>query len=185
MDRFEYLSLKTRLAELGYGKEAEWARDVKLCGDADTFATEAIWVIISAGMKNQVVERVFRRVLDALKSGFSPMTVFHHPSKGRAIDWIWRNRSFLFNTFHGAVSDEARIAFLRTLPWIGEVTKYHLARNLGLDVCKPDRHLVRIAQSYFTTPKELCARLARETGDRVGVVDVVLWRAANLRILLA
>ena len=183
MDRFEYLRLKVRLAELGYGKEAEWARDVRLCADADTFATEAIWVIVSAGMKNQIAEGIFIRVMDALKSSLSPMTVFHHPSKDRAIEWIWRNRLSLFETFRRAVSDEARVAFLRTLPWIGDVTKYHLARNLGLDFCKPDRHLVRIAQSCFTTPEELCARLAKETGDRIGVVDVVLWRAANLGII--
>jgi len=183
MERFEYLSLKARLAELGYGKEAEWARDVRLCGDADTFATEAVWVIISAGMKNQVAENIFRNVMSYLKENRSPSLVFRHRGKVRAIQQIWQNREHLYASFRVTMSDNAKLAFLETLPWIGGITKFHLARNLGLDVCKPDRHLVRVAQSYFTTPKELCTRLAVETGDRVGVVDVVLWRAANLGII--
>ena len=37
--------------------------------------------------------------------------------------------------------------------------KFHLARNLGLDFAKPDRHLQRIAQSYNTTPQELCEHI--------------------------
>jgi len=74
------------------------------------------------------------------------------------------------------------MAFLASLPWIGEITKYHLGKNLGtLDTAKPDRHLVRIAGAEGA--HALCARLARATGDKVATVDVVIWRAANLGLL--
>lgn len=70
--------------------------------------------------------------------------------------------------------------YLQTLPWICPITKYHLTKNLGLDVCKPGRHLVRIAGDYDMTPEELCEKLSKEAGDRVAMVDNGIWRAANL-----
>jgi len=74
------------------------------------------------------------------------------------------------------------VDYLRQLPFMGPATSFHLAKNLGLDVVKPDRHLVRIAEATgHSTPDELCQEIAREVGDRVAVVDLVLWRYANLR----
>jgi len=65
--------------------------------------------------------------------------------------------------------------------YIGPVTCFHLAKNLGVDVVKHDRHLVRYA-SYmgFRDATELCEMISRITGDRVAVVDLVLWRFATL-----
>jgi hypothetical protein len=67
------------------------------------------------------------------------------------------------------------------LKFIGKVTRYHLARNIGADVAKPDRHMKRIAQKcgYPETPEgiqDFAKRVSMLTGERVGVVDVVLWR---------
>jgi hypothetical protein len=78
-----------------------------------------------------------------------------------------------------ALIDE-QLAWLRKLPWIGKITAYHMAKNLGVDCCKPDRHLVRLAQVIDSEPETLCHDLAAATGDRVATVDTVLWRAANL-----
>ena len=183
MNASEYLSLKVLLVEKGYGEEAKWANDVKLCDDPDVFAYEAVWVVLSAGMKNQVVEGIYRKMIEALQQGKPLLNLFRHKSKVKAIEYIWKNRGWLFSQFQQVNSENAKLAFLNTLPWIGDITKYHLARNLGLDFCKPDRHLVRIARGYSMTPEELCHKLAKETGERIGVVDVVLWRAANLGII--
>jgi thermostable 8-oxoguanine DNA glycosylase len=49
-----------------------------------------------------------------------------------------------------------------------------------MDFAKPDRHLVRIAKSYKLEVEEMCLNLSKQTGERIGVVDVVIWRAANL-----
>lgn len=67
------------------------------------------------------------------------------------------------------------------LKFIGPVTRYHLARNIGADVAKPDRHIIRIAikYGYPETPEgvqDFAQRVSTLTGERVGVVDVVLWR---------
>src|SRR5204862_28581 len=37
--------------------------------------------------------------------------------------------------------------WLTRCPYIGPVTCWHLAKNVGMDVVKPDRHLVRMAQA--------------------------------------
>lgn len=45
---------------------------------------------------------------------------------------------------------------------------------------KRDRGLVLLAVAERTTPEELCERLAAASGDQVGTVDGVLWRACSL-----
>lgn len=65
------------------------------------------------------------------------------------------------------------------LPFIGSITKYHLARNLGFDAVKPDVHLTRMAERYgFLDARSLCVYLATIYDMRVGVVDFVLWAYA-------
>lgn len=72
------------------------------------------------------------------------------------------------------------VSFLETFPYIGPVTAYHLAKNIGLDVVKPDRHLVRLAASAgYPSPLALCEDIATVLGERLGVVDLVLWRFAT------
>jgi len=39
------------------------------------------------------------------------------------------------------------------------------------------------AAAEGSAPQELCERLAKATGDRIAVVDLVLWRACNLGLL--
>ena len=54
-------------------------------------------------------------------------------------------------------------------------------KNLGFDVVKPDRHLLRLASSLgFDSPEELCAEIAYEFGEPAAVVDIVLWRYCTL-----
>jgi hypothetical protein len=56
-----------------------------------------------------------------------------------------------------------------------------LAKNLGVDTAKPDRHLVRVAEATgYSSPATLCEHLARIVGDAAAVVDVVIWRFATI-----
>lgn len=87
----------------------------------------------------------------------------------------------LLKTAHKRTINEVRVAYLETLPWIGKITKYHLARNLGIDVAKPDRHLVRLSEKFgFRDVHEMCEYISKNSDERVGVVDLVLWRSLNL-----
>jgi hypothetical protein len=175
MDIERYITLKEAVIHRGYATEVDWADGVKECQDADGFALEAIWVVLNSGMREQVARIIQGRILPLLFDGESSSGGFGHKLKCKAIDHIWTQRLRLFAEWRESTD---RLAYLETLPHIGGITKYHLARNLGMDYCKPDRHLVRIAGEE--SPHAMCSRLAKETGDRIGVVDCVIWRAANL-----
>lgn len=80
--------------------------------------------------------------------------------------------------------DENKLIYIRSLPFMGgEALGYHLARNIGIDCVKPDRHLKRFAEQFgFKTPIELCQHVRDEIGgsEKVGLIDLVFWRTANL-----
>lgn len=177
MTKDGYLELYRRVVEAGYGLEIEWQESLKPCEDAYEFKQQYIWVVISSGIKNQVARLIEKRIYAAIDNGEALSGAFHHATKVRAIDYMREHYRELFGQYQAA---EDKLVFLETLQHIGPVTKYHLAKNLGLDCVKPDRHLVRIAQRYKTTPEALCRRLALQVGQRVSTVDLVIWRAANL-----
>lgn len=180
MELATYISIKWRVIDAGYAKEIEWCANVKPCTKASVFLNEYIWVVLNSGMKNQVADKIYKRVISSLTTGQPVNTVFRHSGKAWAITHVCSEASTYFKGYQKA---KDKLAYLQTLPWIGPITKYHLARNLGIDCVKPDRHLIRIAGASGTTPDALCRYLSGQSGDRIGVVDVVLWRAANLRMI--
>lgn len=166
------------------GKQAvddiAWSEDIKPPVDAEDFASEAIFVICNSGMKNTIAVKIFAKVMGAIQGGLSAFDVFRHPGKAAAINLIWRTRDDLLA---GYLAAPDKIEFCASLPWIGSITKYHLAKNFGADVAKPDVHLQRLADHEGTSPQALCERLASETGYRAATIDVVLWRACANGIL--
>ena len=160
--------------QAGYDAAIEWSENMKAPATAANFASEAIYVICNSGMSNRVAMPIFERCLAAVRRNESASTVFGHPQKAAAIDEIWRRRRPLFRELRK--SDDL-IEFCERLPWIGPVTKYHLAKNLGANVAKPDVHLNRLAEPEGVTAQELCQRLAQETGYRIATIDLILWRA--------
>jgi thermostable 8-oxoguanine DNA glycosylase len=73
------------------------------------------------------------------------------------------------------------------LPYIGSITAVHLAKNLGFNVAKPDRHLVRLSRQFgYICAADLCSDIAKDTGEQVKVIDLALWRyMADVRPLLS
>lgn len=176
-----YQAIRKSVIAAGYSDEIEWAQSVKGPNNADDFAGEVIWVILCSGMKEQVARIIQERVWAAIKAGRSVKgNVLGKSGKADAIDTIWRDRALLFAAFHAA---NDKVEFGLSLPWIGDITKWHLAKNLGVDCAKPDVHLLRVASHYGTTPHDLCAALSLSTGDRIATVDLVIWRACNLGII--
>lgn len=175
-----YIDLKQRIIGYGYYDDIEYYQNIKPCEDRQRFFCEYTWVVISSGMKNQIARKIYRRVMDALRNQVAINDVFGHKGKVRAIYEMIQEGEKIFNDYQ---KSENKLKFLETLPYIGKVTKYHMAKNLGFDVCKPDRHLVRISKGLNLTPEELCSRIAKATGDKISVVDVVFWRAGNLGLM--
>jgi hypothetical protein len=158
----------------GYQDVIDWSENVQPCPDARAFALEAIYVICNSGMKFSVANGIYWKIVEALRSRQSATTVFGHPGKAPAIDFIWKNRHVLFAAYDVASN---KLAFCASLPWIGPVTKFHLAKNLGVDVAKPDVHMERLAKAEGNTVAAMCIRLAKQTGYRLTTVDTILWRA--------
>lgn len=154
--------------------DIEWAEALDIPANPEVFALETVFVICNSGMKNTVAQGIFMKCEAALLAGKPVIDVFKHAGKVGAIENIWANRERLLKEFLAAPD---RMAFLESLPWIGGITKYHLAKNFGVDVAKPDVHLQRLADREACTAQDLCERLAAETGWRVATVDTLLWRA--------
>jgi hypothetical protein len=172
--------LRARVEEAGYGSDVAWAENLKPPTDPLAFAAEVIFVICNSGMRFTVARGIFDRVMAALERGESADAAFGHKGKAAAIDRVWADREQLYAEFFAAPD---KVGYCETLPWIGGITKYHLAKNFGVDVAKPDVHLQRLAETYETSAQVLCERIAAISGLRVATVDTLLWRAAALGIL--
>lgn len=172
LKRFRRIDLLLRSA--GFSDDIDWSEAVPRATTPEEFADHAIYVICNSGMKNSVAEPIYERCMSALHGGKRVRRVFGHPGKSKAIQKIWRDRELFFVAY--LLSNEP-VGFLQRLPWVGPVTSYHLAKNLGADVAKPDVHLERIARRDKTSTHKLCRRLARESGYRIATIDTVLWRA--------
>ena len=71
---------------------------------------------------------------------------------------------------------------LQALPYIGPITSYHLAKNLGVPCAKSDRHLKRLSEMLgFNCVQQFCKEVSTLSGDAIHVVDLVLWRFATLQ----
>lgn len=174
-----YYSAREYVVRAGFQEEIDWVEHLPAFASVtpEQFFIEYAYVVLNAGMKQQVAERIFRRFVDG---GFV-FDIIGHEGKRNAIMTAWDLHSDWLTKLKAKETLDEQLAYLETLPWIGKVTKYHLARNLGLDVVKPDRHLVRLAREFeFDSPERMCEVVRDTLGVRLGVVDLVLWRYCNL-----
>lgn len=172
LKRFRRIEAAVRAA--GYADTIDWSENIMPPANAREFAKAAIYVICNSGMRTTVAKVISNRCLHALAHGASSYSVFKHPGKAAAIDLIWTAQKLLFKAFMAA---DDKLEFCQSLPWIGPVTRHHLAKNLGVDTAKQDLHLHRLAEWEDMTAIELCTRLARQSGFRIATVDTILWRA--------
>jgi hypothetical protein len=191
-----YVKAKQVVLAAGFGWEIVWQRNRAAAGFSEPdLLREAAWVILSAGMRESVIRSKFpaisksflhwRAAADIVHSTencfHSALQHFRHKSKIRAIC----NVAELVNKKgFNAVAEEVQtdpFTALQQFPFIGPITTYHLAKNLGVRVAKPDRHLSRLAECCgYSDTQALCTNIAQFTGDPIDVVDVVLWRFATI-----
>jgi hypothetical protein len=183
--------------------EIRWQREAKLeeITEADVLR-ETAWVILCSGFRERIVRRVFDHISLCFCDWESASAIVEAgPICREAAMASFRNHAKLsaivacashihalgFAPFKQALLTSP-ITELRRLSYIGPVTVWHLAKNLGLDVVKPDRHLVRISHSLgFEDTNHFCTEIARTTGECKKVVDLIIWRylADNAHPLLA
>jgi len=191
-----YLLAKNTVIGEGFSEEIEWQGRLKFVEvDERSFLREAAWVVLSAGMREAVVRRKFEAfsgafyhwlsarqiVINASGCKRAASAVFNHPKKISSIVEIAQVVDCTgFEVLKRRIGSEG-VDFLQALPYIGPISSYHLAKNIGLDVVKPDRHLLRIsALAGYSNPLDMCQTISSIVGDRPAVVDLVVWRYATL-----
>src|SRR3546814_12142360 len=102
--------------------------------------------------------------MEAIANCVSCATVFGHKGKSAAMDHIWANRTQLFADYLAAPD---KIQYCRSIPWIGDITCYHLAKNFGAQVAKPDVHLVRVAVRPASNAQDLVERISGGRGNKI------------------
>jgi hypothetical protein len=168
-----YQMARQEVIDLGF--EADIAYTESLCFDNVTekqFLCEYVWVVVNSGMKNTVGKQIFERWEQ------QGLEAIGHLGKRGAIKQVTTDIHYYFG---GLLQATDKLAYLKMLPFIGDITKYHLARNLGIDCVKPDRHLVRLAALlHYDTPFNMCSEIKQQVPDRLGTIDIVLWRWCTL-----
>lgn len=185
------------MREAGYAWEIEWQKSRRFGHfDEPEFLREAAWVVLNSGFRESVIRKKFSYISLCFCDWESAKEITAHQKQciatafaafrsERKLNAIARIAEIIddigFEPFRSQVWSDP-IQTLRKLPFIGPITSWHLAKNLGVDVAKNDRHLERLAKhcGYFDA-QALCDFLADRTGETRAVVDLILWRSATLK----
>jgi len=169
----------------------------------DKFAEEVFYVICTSGFNQKTAKRIFLTIVDYVAKNqclkYDDMIkIYNNPNKIKAIIKVWHSRETICREFYALTNVDEKLAFLSQLPHVGKITKYHIARNLGLDVVKYDIWVQRLGVALYGTLddiqkinnsildariKALCDEmffdLALITKEKRGYIDVVLWKACQ------
>jgi len=172
--------------------ELDWAKSI--CPEtfknlkSKRFLTEYCWVVYASGFKVSIVESIFPSLRTAFKNfelsdiakmrSIKPvLAIFNNERKANSFlegSKLIANEGF--SNFKNRLRRDG-VDVLEELPGIGPITKFHLAKNIGLvDEAKPDIWLVRAADICSASIEELVIFLSEKYGMTRHVVDIILWR---------
>ena len=175
----------------------------------EEFAYEVFYVICVAGFKQDYAKKMCNNIINLIqsKNGLINIedlnSIYGNKNKVKSIFNIWQNRESYQKKFYELENIGDKVNYLGTLPYVGNITKYHLARNLGLNFVKYDiwiqrlgvalygnENLVNLVNNSKLLPeiKEACdtmfENLHKLTLEKVGFIDVVLWRSCQKGLLV-
>lgn len=192
-----YYLAKDVVLHAGFGEEIKWQGSLNFDNVTESgFLREHAWVALSAGMHERVVRQRFQAVSRCFYDWESADTIvtredscrrlaLQHFNNYRKIEGIIETARIITSVGFKSYKEAIRLnplQVLQSLPFVGPVTCYHLAKNIGLPYAKPDRHLVRLANSVgYSNVQQFCKVIGEFTGDSVPVVDIVLWRFATIK----
>lgn len=176
----------------GLSAEVAWQREVDFAAFTECeLLREHAWVTLCSGFRESAVRRAFDHVslcfcdwesAEAIVSAGdvcceTAASSFANRLKLKGIFSAAKYiRDVGFDEFKQSVLADP-INQLQKLAFVGPITSWHLAKNLGLDVAKPDRHLVRLSERLgFRSADHLCRELAATTGEQAKVIDLIVWR---------
>jgi endonuclease III len=191
-----YFTAKKYIIMQGYSSEIDWQNDIDFDSlTIESFMKEYTWVVLATGLSDKVVSKIFPKILkifnkwsdiDSIRKNadskyIACLDIFNNKNKINAIfKTIYYIHDKGFNYVKYNIL-EGGIDYLKSFPFIGEATCFHLAKNIGLSYAKPDRHLLRISEQIgFSSPNELCRLISENICEKIQVVDLVIWRYATL-----
>ncbi len=178
----------------GYENEIKNFRKLKPPKTKDEFLAEYTWVVFASGFSVEILEKKWKEI-EKRFFNFNVekivQVVEKDPNYYKKVKMPIDNKRKINAVVEVAkiINREGFEKFLdiekmEELPFIGETTKFHLARNLGLDVAKPDRWMKRLAKKLGFPPtvdgvNSMVKKFQLATGEKIGVIDAVLWRACE------
>lgn len=187
-----YRNARREVEASKYCCEIAWQETQSLDDVKETdFLRESAWVIINSGFRESVARKCFGHISLSFHDWRSADEIacdvdtcvslaldgFSNSKKINAIgDVALRVANDGFDTIKSNTLADP-IGYLMSFPYIGPITAWHLAKNLGCNLAKPDRHLVRVAERFgYSCVQEFCQYLSAATDDKVNVIDLILWR---------
>jgi len=192
----KYLFAKTIVVDEGFRNEIIWQSNLRFDEiNESTFLREIAWVILTSGMKESVIRNRFGLFSECFYNWESAQKIISNREKCQDLALkIFNNKQKVIAIINAADQVENvgfkkikrmieidPITTLQKFNYIGPITVYHLAKNIGLPVAKPDRHLVKIAQmANYSDVQTFCKDISKLSGDPIPVVDIVFWRFATI-----
>lgn len=187
-----YLKAKKFVYEKGYKREIEWQKNIiNRDFDESTFLKQTAWVILCSGFREKIIRNKFDRIslcfcdwesaqsiLNSKKNvKITALKIFDNKKKIEAIlDATRKISNEGFSSLKDRIKNDP-IEVLKEFSYIGTITAYHLAKNLGVNIAKPDRHLVKVAERLgYNDVQTLCTKISKSSNDPIAVVDLVIWR---------
>ena len=170
----------------------------------EEFAYEVFYVILASGFKQKIAKKKFLQIKSFIENGGcvlpeNLLVIFGNKNKINAICRVWNNRDNYCNNFYLQPDIDSKMKYLATLLHIGEITKNHLARNLGINQVKYDVWIQRLGIALYGDdtmvdgfPLSDCVKcacdkmfdkLVCDTKLPRGYIDVVLWKACQIGVL--
>ena len=204
-----FFALDKQLREQGLDSDAQSFDEIlrnleskKICSP-DEFAWHAVYVILAGGFSQKTAKKIHAKIMESLSQYGADYDVliksFNNKNKISAVCKIWENRGAMCEAYYVCKDTDSRIKYLETLPHIGKITAHHLARNLGEDLVKYDIWIQRLGRVFVgknlpidnsklsSEIKKACdemfAHLVHETGLPRGYIDVVLWKACQVKLI--
>lgn len=190
-----YEVAKELVIKMGYQDDIDFYKKAGLDDyTAETFLRELAWIALNSGFRATTVRKFWKEFSGAFfdwidvnkivrKAAICRRSALHVFNNEMKVDSIIKNASIIDNDGWDKIKEEIEeggVDYLERFSFIGKITKYHLGMNLGMDVSKPDRHMVRLAAKLgYESSQELCESLSDMTGDRISAIDYTLWRAAS------
>lgn len=196
-DAQEWFLKANRFCELYYRREIRRASSVIFSEvSADLFFSEYIWVVHATGFSAKAVSKFIPHLSGAYGpyESLAQMTkedmwakvlpICNNKQKSLS---VWKTAKMLdenikkigWNRYRD--SELYPVDKLPKLPYIGNVTKYHLGRNIGiLDCVKPDLHLNRMAKHWgYSDAKSMIEHMNEFHSYPLGIADMIAWYYAS------